>query len=197
MSVEESVTRESAAPSGPVVHVRPRLTHVAIFVHDRDKMADFYLNVMGLIKTDAGRGISAPVDLFFMTSEATEHHQFVLVTGRPKEATFSTVQQLSFLVDSLAQLREMHRRATNYGVNGMRSISHGNAWSIYFKDPEANLIEVYMHTPWYVPQPRADPLDLSKSDKEIHRITEATCRKDAGFCFREEWIERTRVQLEM
>ncbi len=63
----------------------------------------------------------------------------------------------------------------------MRVISHGNAWSCYFKDPEGNVIETYLDSPFHVPQPHGEPLDLSKSDEEIVRETEDACRKDPGF----------------
>ena len=63
----------------------------------------------------------------------------------------------------------------------MRVISHGNAWSCYFKDPEGNTVEAYLDTPFHVPQPHGVPLDLTKSDAEILRETEAACRADAGF----------------
>ena len=63
----------------------------------------------------------------------------------------------------------------------MRVISHGNAWSCYFKDPEGNTVEAYLDTPFHVPQPHGEALDLSKSDEQILRETEAACRADPGF----------------
>ena len=177
------------------VKVRPLLTHAAIYVWDLPKMARFYESVLGLVRTDEGRAHSAPLDVIFFTNDSNEHHQFVLVTGRPKDVSFSVVNQLSFLVDSLAQVREVHRQAVAFGAKINRCVSHGNAWSAYIQDPEGNQIEVYTHTPWYVPQPHGDPLDLSKSDEEIYRETEATCRKDPAFCTREEWVRRTADRL--
>jgi catechol 2,3-dioxygenase len=63
----------------------------------------------------------------------------------------------------------------------MRPVNHGNAWSVYFKDPEGNTVEAYLDTPFHVPQPHGEFLDLSKSDEEIVRETEAACRKEPGF----------------
>jgi catechol 2,3-dioxygenase len=63
----------------------------------------------------------------------------------------------------------------------MRVVSHGNAWSCYFKDPEGNTLEAYLDTPFHVPQPHGVALDLSKSDEEILAETEAHCRADPGF----------------
>ena len=50
---------------------------------------------------------------------------------------------------------------------------HGNAWSIYFSDPEGNRMEVYMPSPWYVAQPFGEPLDLTQPAEAIHAKTEA------------------------
>jgi catechol 2,3-dioxygenase len=88
---------------------------------------------------------------------------------------------MSFMVDSLADLREVHKRALSLGATEMRPVSHGNAWSIYFKDPEGNVVEAYLDTPFHVPQPHGKPLDLTKSDDQILSETESACRDDPGF----------------
>ncbi len=185
---------ESTSATG--TKIRPLLTHAAIYVWDLPKMASFYETVLGLVRTDEGHASSAPVEFIFFTNDSSEHHQFVLVTGRPRDATFSVVNQMSFLVRSLAEVREVHRQAQRFGAKISRCTSHGNAWSVYIQDPEGNQVEVYTHTPWYVPQPHLDLLDLTKSDAEIYRETEATCRKDPAFCTREEWVERTAARLQ-
>jgi hypothetical protein len=69
----------------------------------------------------------------------------------------------------LGDLREVHKRALALGATEMRPVSHGNAWSIYFKDPEGNTVEAYLDTPFHVPQPHGKPLDLAKSDEQILR----------------------------
>jgi len=161
--------------------IRARLAHMGIFVRDREKMVKFYTDVLGLMVTDEGETSTGGVHLTFMSADPGEHHQVVLVTGRPEDSGFNPINQVSFLVDSLAQLREVHRRALDRGATAMRTVSHGNAWSIYFLDPEGNRLEAYLHTPFYVPQPHGEHLDLTKSDEQILRETEAACRKDPGF----------------
>lgn len=162
-------------------NVTPKLTHFALFVRDLPLMEEFYTGVMGLTVTDRGEATSAPVQMVFMSSDPTEHHQFVLVSGRPDDVNFSLNQQMSFVVDSLDQLREMRDRVMESGVDFKRSVTHGNAWSIYFDDPEGNLIENYVHTPWYVPQPHSIAIDLDMPNKQIMSFTEAHCREDPEF----------------
>lgn len=160
--------------------IHARLAHMGIYVKDRDLMRRFYTEVLGLVVTDQGEGRGGAY-LTFLSGNRDNHHQLVLVTGRPDTAGFNPINQISFMIDSLADLREVHRRALSLGATDMRPVSHGNAWSIYFKDPEGNTVEAYLDTPFHVPQPHGEFLDLSKSDEEIVRETEAACRKDPSF----------------
>jgi len=161
-------------------NIRARLAHVGIYAHDKPKLEQFYTLVLGLVVTDSGTARSG-MELTFLSGSPGAHHQLVLVSGRPDTAGFNPIQQISFMVDSLADLRVVHRRALDQGATEMRVVSHGNAWSCYFKDPEGNVVEAYLDTPFHVPQPHGTPLDLSKSDQDIMRETEAVCRQDPGF----------------
>ena len=163
-----------------MANIRARLAHMGIYVQDKENMQRFYTEVLGLMVTDQGQG-RAGMHLTFMSGNPDNHHQMVLVTGRPDTAGFNPIQQISFMVDSLADLREVHGRALELGATEMRPISHGNAWSIYFKDPEGNTVEAYLDTPFHVPQPHGKPLDLAKPDDQIMRETEEACRADPGF----------------
>jgi catechol 2,3-dioxygenase len=167
--------------------LRPELTHAGLNVFDIDRMRDFYTSVLGLVPTDEGASARLGQRLVFLSMDPSKHHQVVLVSGRSPQSPVSTVNQLSFKVKSLAELKEMHRRLVENKVAAITPVSHGNAWSVYFEDPEGNTIEVYLDTPWYVPQPHGDPLDLALSDDEIVRRTEAACSRDPGFMTVDEW----------
>jgi catechol 2,3-dioxygenase len=158
----------------------PQLSHFGIFVRDIEAMTRFYTQVFGLRLTDQGVGGTFKFQLHFLSGTPAQHHQLVLASGRPADAP-STVMQMSFKVDTIDDLRRVHADALAAGANRMRLMNHGNALSIYFEDIEGNTVEVYLDTPWYVPQPHGDPLDLSKSDEEIWTETEAACRKDPAF----------------
>lgn len=166
--------------------IHARLAHVGLYAHDKPKLEHFYTTVLGLVVTDSGIARSG-VELTFLSASPGNHHQLVLASGRPDTSGFNPINQISFMVDSLADLREVHRRALDHGATDMRVISHGNAWSCYFKDPEGNVVEAYLDTPFHVPQPHGDPLDLSRSDAEILRETEAVCRADPGFMMMEDF----------
>lgn len=171
-----------------MAHIRAQLTHVGIYVRDIARMETFYTEVLGLMVTDKGPSPRTPgLFLTFLSAAPSAHHQVVLVTGRPEDATFSTIQQVSFTVGSLAELREVRDRALARGASGMRVITHGNAWSIYFSDLEGNVLEAYLDTPFHVPQPFGEAFDLDASDAEILAATEARCRREVGFQMYGEW----------
>jgi catechol 2,3-dioxygenase len=160
---------------------------MGIFVHDLDRMERFYVNVFDLLVTDRGQGIQIRHDFVFMSSDPDKHHQVVLAGGRPKEAIHSTVMQISFKVDALDDLRRVWGMALANGATEMRALDHGNSWSIYFLDPEGNTIEVYLDTPFHVPQPYAYLLNLALPDAEIVAETERLCRRDPGFMMRSDF----------
>jgi catechol 2,3-dioxygenase len=78
---------------------------------------------------------------------------------------------LAFRTASLDDLRAIGRRLATAEVASVIPISHGNAWSLYFTDPEGNGLECFVDTPFHVAQPYADGLDLSTSDDEIEATT--------------------------
>jgi catechol 2,3-dioxygenase-like lactoylglutathione lyase family enzyme len=168
--------------------VPPRLafSHVGIFVTALEPMVDFYTRVLGFTVSDRGP-VPGRGELVFLSRDPDEHHQVVLVTGRPADLAFTTVNQLSFRLPSLDDLKTAHAAIEKEPVTNIRVVSHGNAWSVYFHDPEGNRIELFVDAPWHTPQPYAEPLDLSQPDDEILRRTEAECRARPGFRSRVEW----------
>jgi len=158
-----------------------RLRHMGMFVRDVDRMAAFYKEVLGFIETD--RGPANGQFVVFLTRHPAAHHQLVLSSGRPESSgPTDGLQQISFMVDRLEDLRCMHRIVTSRDdISDISPRDHGNAWSLYFRDPEHNRIETYLDTPWHIAQPHHIHLDLSLSDEEILKRTEAHVRADPTF----------------
>jgi catechol 2,3-dioxygenase-like lactoylglutathione lyase family enzyme len=160
-------------------------SHMGIFVADVARMADFYTRLLGFTVTD--RGKLGSFDLVFLSRDPREHHQIVLVSGRPGELAFNPINQISFRMAEFSGLREMHKRLLAEGVEELSPVSHGNALSVYFRDPEGNRIELFVDTPWYVKQPLRVPMDMSLSDGELWAWAEAEARKLPGFKTIEQW----------
>jgi len=162
-------------------------SHMGFYVRDIERMARFYREVMCFFETD--RGQLGPVQLVFFSRDPSEHHQIVLATGRPADLSFSVINQISMRVPDLATLREVRQRAqADPDVSEMICATHGNAVSIYFRDPEGNRIEVFMDMPWYCEQPLREPIDLDQSDEAVMAAAEALARSRLKFRSRAQWV---------
>ena len=152
------------------------LSHIGLWVTDMDRMREFYTRVLGFKVMDAGDLPNGP-RLTFLSKDPKDHHQIVLVTGRAP-GTPSTINQITFRVASIKEVRAMHDLAVASGAQGVDPVDHGNAWSVYFLDPEGNRVEFFCDTPWYVAQPYRVALDFSLSDREIAEATRRRLAKD-------------------
>jgi catechol-2,3-dioxygenase len=175
--------------STPAVH----FSHIGIFVRDITRMERFYTEFLGLVVSDSGD--LGTVRMVFLSRNPYDHHQIVLVEGRPTEATFSVINQISLRVEDLAALRHFHGSANAYGATDVQAMAHGNAISVYFRDPEGNRVEVFIDTPWYVQQPCREPIDLSQPDQEVWRWAEAHASRLAGFCPISDWRQQFQARV--
>lgn len=163
------------------------LSHVGYFVKDVDKMVDFYTRVLKFVVSDRGDRENNG-SIVFMTRDPREHHQLVFASGRPEKIDFSLVNQISFRVDSLATLRELYHAVQKEPIQKMLGpITHGNALSVYFLDPEGNRVELLIDTPWYVPQPHRLEVDIDQPDDQLWAGIEQHCLNTPGFKPAEEW----------
>ena len=147
------------------------LGHVGIFTHDLFKMRDFYSRVMGLEITDEDtedRGI-----VFMSSRPEEEHHEFVLMKGRDVQEGAKVIQQISFYVDALTELKDFHKVFKEEKVRIERTVSHGNAFGMYALDPEGNTIEIYYRTGFPVPQPCADAVNLEDDEQKLLELAKS------------------------
>jgi catechol-2,3-dioxygenase len=161
-------------------------SHFGFFVRDIERMAEFYTRLLGFTISD--RGQLGKVALVFLTRDPREHHQIVLASGRPEDLPFNAINQISFRMQDFAGLREMYRALqAEKGVSEIAPVSHGNALSVYFRDPEGNRIELFIDTPWYVDQPMRIPMDMSLPDDALWKWAEQTACELPGYKPVEQW----------
>lgn len=158
-------------------------SHAVIRVRDVDVVVPFYCDVLGFRVSDRGSlgsGDQGP-EIVFLTSSSSDHHQIAFAAVRgPEEAT--SLDHTAFRVESLADVKEMVRRvAVDERVSDGVPLTHGNAISVYFKDPEGNGIEVFCDSPWHVKQPQGKGWDPTRSDDEILSDVEALFREEPEF----------------
>ena len=170
---------------------RPGLSfsHVGFFVHDIEAMAAFYSGVLDFTITDRGMlpGPNGPIELVFTSRDPDVHHQIVLVAGRPQSIDFNVINQISLTADSIETLQAFYRRLQSANVTELVAVTHGNALSVYFRDPEGNRIELYVDTPWYVSQPMRVPMPIELPADELLAWAERHARALPGFRPRSEW----------
>ena len=171
-----------------------QFTHCGIFCSDLEMMVDYYRKALGFVVSDKGVA-STGHKLYFMTQDPEIHHQLVLFDGKPTDLPFNPVNQLSFLLDSLPDLQAYYARAKRAGVQNIDQVDHGNAWSVYFKDPEGNPLELYVDSPYFTAQPCREPLDLDLPVEAIVKRTEEMCARRPGFLTRDAWIQGMRERI--
>jgi catechol 2,3-dioxygenase len=174
---------------------RMQLSHVGIWVQDFDRMKAFYVRMFGFGIAD--EGVLNGNRYAFMSADPRDHHQVVVAEGRRPDTDQTTVNQISFRCDKLADLKQVYAAVTaDEDVETIFVTDHGNAWSVYFFDPEGNRLEAFMDTPWYINQPHRHDLDLTLPDEEIYRRSEAHAKADPTFEPIEDWRSRFAEKLE-
>ncbi len=156
----------------------PRLTlgHFTLAARDLDKLVAFYQDTLGFQVTNRGP-VGDDAEIVFLSQDPAFHHQIAMVAGVPApEHAFVMVDHVAFRTGTLDDLRTLRAALVEAGIEKVIPICHGNAWSLYFNDPEGNGIECYVDSPFHVAQPQGKGYDLDASDEQIV----ATTREEFG-----------------
>jgi catechol 2,3-dioxygenase len=175
------------------------VSHFEIRARDQKIMEKFYTEVMGFIVSDRGlltAGPAAGRELIFLSHSPEEHHQIVLIPSDAKENSGSGIGHVAFRVDSLDEVRRVYEKVRVLPHAKPEPVSHGNTWSVYFRDPEDNRIEVFTQTPWHTTQPCRFDVDYDKPDAALKEATRADASKLAGFTPTEDWQEEFNHRFE-
>ncbi len=168
----------------------PRLTlgHATLAVRDLDAMVAFYTDVLGFLVTNRGEPAPGMGEMAFLSQDPSAHHQIVLVeTPEPPARAFMLADHLAFRTATLDDLRAIDGRLAAAEVDPVFPVSHGNAWSLYFTDPEGNGLECFVDSPFHVAQPYAGGLDLSAADDAIEATTRGEIESLPEFQPFDEW----------
>jgi len=172
------------------------VSHFEIRARDPASMAKFYTEVLGFIVSDRGvldRGPAKGRELIFLSHSPEEHHQIVLIPAEAGAAASNAgggIGHVAFRVDSLDEVRRVYEKVRNLPHAKPEPVSHANTWSVYFRDPEDNRIEVFTQTPWHATQPCRFEVDYDLDDTKLTETTLAGARTLSGFTTTEDWQER-------
>ena len=158
-------------------------SHCVLKVRDVEAMISFYEDVFGFVVADRGPlpGPPGSPEIVFMSGSSSDHHQLAFTVSRGDEEATS-LDHNAFRVGSIADVRETAVDVSkDPRVKSHMPLTHGNAISVYFSDPEGNGIEVFCDSPWHVKQPAGQGWDPSMSDDEVLADVEAKFRDDSEF----------------
>jgi len=153
-----------------------RLGHIVFTVRDVDGMVDFYVGTLGFGIADRGRARGrddGPSLVFLSFDRRLVHHQLALLGPIDPLPAAGRVHHAAFEVDDLAALRRCWAAIANHeGVSGLdgprpTAVFQGDQWSIRFRDPEGNGIEIYAPSPWDVRQPFFQFMNLELDDEAL------------------------------
>ncbi|KAF4493698.1 glyoxalase Bleomycin resistance Dioxygenase [Fusarium agapanthi] len=113
------------------------LAHVVLRTANLQPMVDYYCNFLGGSVTYGNDMIS------FITYDE-EHHRIALIgipSTQPKNPTTCGLEHIAFTFNTLADLLLAYRHRKARGINPCWCINHGPTTSIYYKDPDGNMLE--------------------------------------------------------
>lgn len=175
-----------------------RWSHCVLYVRDMPTMIDFYEGVLGFRVADRGpldRSNPSGPEVAFLSQVDSDHHQIAFADVRG-DGPSTTLDHIAFRVDSLDDVKGMAERLRADGrATELAPVSHGNAWSIYFRDPEGNRIEVFCDSPFHVAQPQIHSWDLSTSEADLLASTREKFGDEPGFRPMKEYQSEQRRKL--
>ena len=151
------------------------LGHLVLYVHDIDRSARFYREVLGW-RQIAGHGVDAsnlaqaPVAVFSAPGGRT-HHELLLIEVGPDAAALPAGRRVGLyhfglkVGDSDDALREALATLEANDVTVLGASDHTVTHSLYIADPDGNEIELYIDVPgvdW-----RSDPTLLAAPIKPL------------------------------
>ena len=124
-----------------------KVGHVVLKCQDLEKARDFYVGTLGmtLAKYDPNRGMFLRFDDY--------HHDIAIFKTSP-EADLPKKDQVglvhvALIVDDLDTVKAWYERAKEMGVPIVTTTDHAVTNSLYIKDPEGNVLEIYCERPEY------------------------------------------------
>ena len=174
-----------------------RWAHAVVYVKDMQAMLDFYTEILGFEIADRGpiNGDGTP-EIVFLSQIHTDHHQIAFLEVRKEVEASNSVNHFAFRVADLNDVKSMISTLKQDGrATALNPMSHGNAWSIYFQDPEQNGIEVFCDTPFHVAQPQGKTWDPESSDAEILAWTEDNFKDQPEFGPIQDYYDKRETEL--
>jgi catechol-2,3-dioxygenase len=127
------------------------LGHIVLYVHNLDRSAAFYRDVLGWHQVSVGDvGGKAAV---FSSESGRTHHELLLIEVGEDAERLPAGRRIGLyhfglkIGDTDDQLREAQARLRESGAKVLGSSDHTITHSLYIADPDGNEIELYIDVP--------------------------------------------------
>lgn len=127
------------------------LGHLVLYVHDVQRSAAFYRDVLGFHQILPEEGERPAVVAAF--SSGRTHHEMLLIEVGPDAADIPAGRRVGLyhfglkVGDSDAELKEMLDRVEAAGARVVGTSDHTVTHSLYIEDPDGNEVELYIDVP--------------------------------------------------
>src|SRR4030088_1926818 len=147
-----------------------QLGHVSVPAKDPEKLAGFYRRLIGLEVTMAG-SVPGLGDFVFLNERPQAELPMIALHTNPQG------RHIALQVESLEALRTVCADAKARGIPVSAALNHRVSISVYFHDPEGNMIEVYWATGRKdIDRPYADPITLDDLERPEDELVESVGR---------------------
>ena len=120
-----------------------RIGHVVLKVRDLERTKKFYAEVMGLEVMK----VEPSIKMAFFASNGRDHHEIaaIEIDGNVPDSQAGGVglSHIAFRLRDEAHLRAAYTDIKEHEVKIISAVNHGVTKSIYFRDPDGHLLEVY------------------------------------------------------
>jgi catechol 2,3-dioxygenase len=120
-----------------------RIGHVVLKVRDIERSKRFYSEVLGL---EIMKFVPA-IKMAFFASDGRDHHEIAAIEVEPtapeSPAGAVGLSHVAFRLRNKAHLRAAYAELKKHGIAVVSAVDHGVTKSIYFRDPDGHLLEVY------------------------------------------------------
>jgi catechol-2,3-dioxygenase len=150
--------------------VKVKIGHVSMHARQPDEVASFYRTLLGL--EVAMRGNIPPLGQFLFLGRSSADANPLIAFCTREEA-----RHIALEVASLAELKAIYAHAKSEDIAVSHAMNHRVSLSIYFRDPEQNLVEVFWATGRSADGPYADLIEpdiLERPDGELLELVGAT-----------------------
>jgi catechol-2,3-dioxygenase len=118
--------------------IRPvKLAHIVLKTNRYKALVDWYRLVLGAEVTHGD-------DMATFLTYDDEHHRIAIVNmpSLPQTRAMSGVDHFAFTYSCLADLLATYKRLKGAGIEPVWPINHGATFSLYYRDPDANIVEL-------------------------------------------------------